>query len=152
MARKKPTTADLTTQAVALAKFAAKALVAAEQHRIKKKAIEGFPLDETERAIAADLPGLTATLRIKLARKKATFTIADTASVVMAIADTILDREPQKRLALLVTAKKLIDCLEAKVVTRLVNQGPEAEAHRHRVPVQDHAAGKQSSNLAANPS
>jgi hypothetical protein len=31
MARKKPTTADLTDQSVALAEFAAKALVAAEQ-------------------------------------------------------------------------------------------------------------------------
>jgi hypothetical protein len=42
MARKKPTTTDLTTQSVALAEFAAKALVAAEQLRIKKKAVESF--------------------------------------------------------------------------------------------------------------
>lgn len=117
MARKKSTPTDLTAQSVALAEFGAKALVAAEQLRIKKKAVEGFPLDEAERAIAADLPGLTATLRIKLARKKATFTIADTASIVMAIADSLLEGEPLKRLGLLVTAKKLIDCLEHNVVS-----------------------------------
>ena len=75
--------------------------------------------DETERAIAADLPGLTATLRIKLARKKATFTVADTTSIVMAIADAILNGEPLKRLALLYAAKKLTDCLQSNVVPAL---------------------------------
>ena len=118
MARKKPVkkSTHVANQAVALAEYAAKALVAAEQLRVKTKAVEGFPLDESERAIAAELPGLTATLRIKLAREKATFTVPDTASIVMAIADAILDGEPPKRLALLVTAKKLIDCLESSVV------------------------------------
>ena len=120
MARKKhpsnPTPTDLTTQSVALAEFGTKALIAAEQLRIKKKPVEGFPLDEAERAIAAELPGLTATLRIKLARKKATFTVADTASIVMALAESILEGEPLKRLALLLTAKKLIDCLESSLV------------------------------------
>jgi hypothetical protein len=115
MARKKPSPTDLTTQSVALAEFAAKALVAAEQLSIKKKPVEDFPLNEAERAIAAELPGLTATLRIKLARKKGSFTVAEAASIVMAIADSLIDGEPLKRLAMLVTAKKLIDCLESNV-------------------------------------
>lgn len=118
MARKKPTkkTKLIADQAVALAEYAAKALVAAEQLRIKKKAVEGFPLDETERAIAADLPGLTATLRIKLARKKATFTVADTASMVMALSESFLDAEPKKQVGLLLVAKKLMDCLQGNIV------------------------------------
>ena len=121
MARKKPVSGAnknklLADQAVALAEYAAKGLIAAEQLRFKKKAVKGFPLDEAERAIAAELPGITATLRIKLARKKATFTIADTASIVMALADSLLEGEPLKRLVLLFAAKKLIDCLEHNIV------------------------------------
>jgi hypothetical protein len=116
MARKKPTTTKLATQSVALAEIAAKALVAAEQLRIKKKVVDGFPLDEYERAVAAELFYLPATLKKKLAKKSGTFTVADTASIVMALAESILEGEPLKRLALLVTAKKLIDCLESSVV------------------------------------
>lgn len=52
--RKKPTTTDLSAQSVALAEFAAKALVAAEQLQIKMKAVQDFTLDNSERAIAAD--------------------------------------------------------------------------------------------------
>jgi hypothetical protein len=55
MARKKQTgVAKKTTlnvdQAAALAEHAAKAIVAAEQLRIKTKAVEQFPLNEDERA------------------------------------------------------------------------------------------------------
>ena len=39
MPRKKPITTDLTQQSVALAEFAAKALVAAEQLHVKKKPV-----------------------------------------------------------------------------------------------------------------
>ena len=49
MAKHKPTTTDLSAQAVALAEFAAKTLVAAEQLGVKKKSIQDFPLDEAER-------------------------------------------------------------------------------------------------------
>ena len=69
MARKKPTTSDLTEQSVALAEFCAKALVAAEQLAIKQKIVDGFSLDDFERTIVADLPAITSTLKTKLARK-----------------------------------------------------------------------------------
>lgn len=87
MARHKPTTTDLTSQSVALSVFGAKALVAAEQLHVKKKPIQDFPLAEAGRAIAADLPGLSATLKKKLKTKTGTFTVADTASLVMALAE-----------------------------------------------------------------
>ena len=116
MAKKKPTTTDLTDQSVALAEFAAKALVGADQLGVKKKPIRDFPLDEAERAIAADLPGISATLKRKLKTKTGTFTVADTASIVMAIAESLLEGEPLKRLKLLFITKKLTDCLQTNVV------------------------------------
>jgi hypothetical protein len=116
LARKKTTPADLTTQSVALAEFAAKALVAAEQIGIKKKPVEVFPLNYSERAITAELPSLSTTIKKKLAKKASTFTIAETASIVMAIADAILEGEPLKRFNLLLVGKKLIDCLESNVM------------------------------------
>lgn len=116
MAKHKPTAADLTAQSVALAEFAAKALVAAEQLAIKNKPVEDFTLDHSERAVAADLPGLSTTLKRKLKKQEATFTIADTASIVLALAEALLEGEPLQRLKLLFIAKKLTDCLEANVV------------------------------------
>lgn len=56
MARKQSSNPDLAEQSAALAEFAAKALVAADQLGNKKKAIVDFPLSEPERAIAAGLP------------------------------------------------------------------------------------------------
>ena len=116
MPRKKPTTTDLTDQSVALAEFAAKALVAAEQLNVKKKPVQDFSLDNSERAIAADLPGLSATLKRKLKAKTGTFTVADTASIVIALAESLLEGEPLQRLKLLFISKKLTDCLQTNVV------------------------------------
>ena len=117
MARKKPTVTDLTEQSVALAEFATQALVAAEQLAIKKKIVDGFYLDDSERAIAADLPDLSATIKKKLAKKDASFTITDTASIVIALAESLLDGEPLKRLRIIFIAKKLMDCLQSNVVS-----------------------------------
>jgi hypothetical protein len=119
MARKKPTTTDLNEQSVALAEFAAKALVAAEQLGVKKKVVDEFCLDDSERAIAAELPGLSASLKKKLAKDDATFTVADTANIVMAVAESLLEGEPLKRLKLLFIIKKLADCLQTNVVPAL---------------------------------
>jgi hypothetical protein len=116
MAKKKPVNTDLTDQSVALAEFAEKVVVAAEQFGVKKKSIQNFPLDEAERAIAADLPGLSATLKRKLKTKIGTFSVADTASIVMALAESLLEGEPLHRLKLLFISKKLTDCLQANVV------------------------------------
>lgn len=116
MARRKPTSTDLTDQSVALAEFAAMALVAAEQLSVKKKPIQDFPLDDAERAIAADLPGISATLKRKLKTKTGTFAVADTASILMALAESLLDGEPLQRLRLLFISKKLTDCLKVNVV------------------------------------
>jgi len=121
MARKKPTgttkkTNLLANQAVALAEYAAKALIAAEQLRVKTKAVEGFPLEDDERATVAELPVLPAKLKKKLAKQSGSFTIAEVASMVLAAAESFVDAEPQQQASLLLVAKKLMDCLQANIV------------------------------------
>src|SRR5262245_5595641 len=68
MARKKQTQKAklIADQAAALAEYAAKALVAAEQVRINTKAVERFPLDDDEQATVAELPALAPKLKKKL--------------------------------------------------------------------------------------
>lgn len=116
MAKHKTTDTDLSAQSVALAEFAAKALIAAEQLGVKKRVVDGFSLDAAECVIAADLPGLSATRKRKLATNGSNFTVADTASIMMALAESLLDGQPLQRLKLLFIAKKLITCLETNVV------------------------------------
>jgi hypothetical protein len=110
----------IADQAVALAEYAAKALVAAEHLRIKTKAVERFPLDEDERATVAGLPALAAKIKKKLAKKDGTFTVAEVAGMVMAAAESFVDAEPEQQLALLVVARKLMDCLQANIATPAV--------------------------------
>jgi hypothetical protein len=114
MARKKTTPTDLTAQSFALAEFAA--IVAAEQLRIKTKTIERFPLDKGECATVAELPALAAKLKKELAKEDASFTVAEVASMVMAAADSFVDAEPKQQVALLLVARKLMDCLQTNIV------------------------------------
>jgi len=118
MARKKPTTEAklIADQAAALAEYAAKALVAAEQLRIKTKTIERFPLDVDERATVAELPALAAKLNNKLTKMDCSFTVAEVASMVMAAAEAVVEAELKQQVALLQVAKKLMDCLHANIV------------------------------------
>lgn len=119
MASKKPITKAklIADQAASLAEYAAKALVAAEQLRIKTKAVERFPLDEAERAYVAEFPAVASTLKKKLAKPNGSFTVAEVASMVIAAADSFADAEPQQQVALLLAARKLMDCLQANIAT-----------------------------------
>src|SRR5262245_13588722 len=133
MARKRPTKKAklLADLAAALAEYAAKALVAAEQLRIKTKTIERFPLDDDERATVAELPALAAKLKTKLPKQDASFTVAEAASMVMAVADSFVDADPQQQVALLLVARKLMDCLQANIVMRSEERRVGKEG-RHR--------------------
>jgi hypothetical protein len=120
MARKKQTrttkkTKAIADQAVALAEYAATALVAAEQLGIKAKAVERFPLEEEERATVAEVPAVAAKLKKKLVKKGGSFTVAEVGGMVLAVADSFVDAEPQQQVALLRVAKKLFDCLQANL-------------------------------------
>lgn len=147
MARKKQTSSTKKTkliadQAVALAEYAGKALVAAEQLRIKTKAIEPFPLAENERAIVISLPALPAKLKKKLAKKVGSFTVAEVASMVLAAAESFVDAEPHQQVALLLVAKKLMDCLQASIVmpgtvTRATKPKPTGTVYQFKITLQE---------------
>src|SRR5262249_28165374 len=109
MARKKQTSPTrkaklIADQAVTLAENAAKVLVVAEQLRVKTKAVEHFPLNADERATVAELPTLAPKLKTRLAKKDGSFTVAEVASIVMAVADSFVDAEPKQQVALLLAA------------------------------------------------
>jgi len=116
MARKKSTKKPFANQAVTLAEYAAKALIAAELLGIKTRAVERFPLDYGERATVAALPALAAKVKKKLGKEGGSFTVAEIASMVMAAADSFVDGEPQQQVALLLVARKLMDCLQVNIV------------------------------------
>src|SRR5262245_19838286 len=135
MARKKqPRTTKkarvIADQAVALAEYAGTALVAAEQLDIKAKAVEEYPLSEEERTTVAHLPALPAKLKKKLVKKDASFTVAEVASIVMAMADSFVDAEPMQQVAMLVVAKKLMDCLQANITRSNLRPAKTAKATR----------------------
>ena len=113
--RKHTTTADLVAQSAALAEFTAIALAAVEQLGVKKKSIQDFPLDDDERAIVAGLSGLSAALRRKLKAKNGAFTVADTANIVFALTESLLESELPQRLKLLSIFQKLTHCLQANL-------------------------------------
>jgi hypothetical protein len=62
-----------------------------------------------------DLPALAARLKKKLVKEDASFTVAEVAGIVMALADSFVDAEPKQQVALLLVAKKLMDCLQANI-------------------------------------
>jgi hypothetical protein len=101
-----------TEQAVALVNFAVQAIVAAEKQRIITNPIEQFPLEEFQRAMGGHLRVLNARLKKKLAKKNATITIAETAGMLIAVADSLSGAEPRQMVALRMVAEKLMDCLK----------------------------------------
>jgi hypothetical protein len=122
----------IADQAAALAEYAAKALIAAEQLQIKTKSVEQFPLDDDERATVAELPALAPKLKKTLSKKDGSFTVAEAASMVMAAADAFVDAEPQQQVALLLVAKKLMDCLQASIATPDLRPVKSTRASRAR--------------------
>jgi hypothetical protein len=120
----------IADQPVALAEYAATALVAAGQLGIKTKAVEAFPLDEGERQAVAGLPPLAAKLKKRLAKEGGTYTVAEVAGMVTALAGSFLDAQPKQQVALLVVARKLMDCLQAQIAGPKLRAAKRARAAR----------------------
>lgn len=109
---------DLTDQIAVSKDYAARLLATAEQWGISKKVVDELPLDPAERVIIMGLPAFPAALQNRFSKGDGRFTTADTASIVVAIADGLCDGEPLKRLALLFSARKLVDFLQANLRIR----------------------------------
>lgn len=113
-------------QAVQIAEFAAQSLMAAEQLRIKTKPLENFWLAPAQREVLLLIPGLSKTIRNKLAKEKP-LSVAEVASMTMALAEDLPDSEPQKQVALLLVARHLMDRLQEGIM-------PKAESSTRKTP------------------
>ena len=87
----------IADQAVTLAEYAARGLVAAETLRIKNKPVEGLSLKKDDRSTLAVLPSLSAKHKKNLAMPDADFTVAEVAGIIMAVAEAFIDAEPKQQ-------------------------------------------------------
>ncbi len=106
----------ISDQAVQIAEFAAKALVAANQLHIKTKSLDNFWLASGQRDILLLVPRVSKTIKNKLAKKRP-LTVAEVASMTMALAEDLPQGEPQKQVALLLVAKHM-DRLQEEIMAK----------------------------------
>jgi hypothetical protein len=102
-------------QAVQIAEWAAQALVGAEQLRIKTKSLEHFWLAPGQRDMLMLVPGISKSIKNKLA-KDTSLTVAEVASMTMALAEDLPDGDANKQVAALLVSKHLIDRLQEGIV------------------------------------
>jgi hypothetical protein len=106
----------IADQAVAIADFAAKALLAADQLDIKGMPVENFPLHKAEREFLSKRPTVSVKFKKKLRYEKAAYTVAEVASLTIMTAESLLDAKPLEQVKLLMVIKALMDCLKDNIV------------------------------------
>ena len=114
----------LAEEAVQLAEWAAKLLIGAEQLGIKTKLVARFPVPRAQRAILMRLPVISANLQAKLAANEPPLTVGEVGGLLIAVSEAMIDAPPLKQFALILTAKRLKDCLEAEIAG-VVNPGAD---------------------------
>ena len=107
----------LAEESVQLAEWAARMLIGAEQLGIKSKPVARFPMPRAQRAILMRLPIISAKLQEKLAEDEPQLTVGDVGGLLIAVSEALLDAAPLQQFALILTAKRLKDCLEAEVTS-----------------------------------
>ena len=107
----------ISDQAVQIANFAGATLVAAEQLRIKTKPLENFCLEPGQRDVLLLIPGLSKRVKNKLMKEKP-LTVAEIASMMLSLAEDLLDGGAQKQVALLLVARHLMDQLEEGIMAK----------------------------------
>jgi len=107
----------ISDQAVQIAEFAARALVAAKQLRIKTKPLDNFWLAPGQRDVLFLVPGVSKAIKNKLAKEKP-LTVAEVASMTTALAENLPEGEPQQQVALLLVAKHVMDRLQEEIMAK----------------------------------
>jgi hypothetical protein len=103
--------AENVAQLVAFA-AAAKTLVAAEALGIKKQPLEHFWLAPAQRDVLLAVPGIAKSIKTKLAKEQASFTVAEVVSMTLALAKDSTEIEPRRQAAVLLVAKHLTERLQ----------------------------------------
>jgi hypothetical protein len=105
----------ISDQAVQIASWAAQILVAAEQLGIKKKPLERLQLAPSQRDVLLLVPGVSKAIKNKLV-KESSFTVAEVASMTMALAEDLTEGDARKQLAVIFVAKHLMGQLHEQIV------------------------------------
>ena len=111
------TTRIFATEAARLADSSRKFLAAAEEIGIANKPLTPFPLDQTERAMLAELTALPEQLRKTLTGRRKRVTLTDATAIVMSIAGLLVATEKERRTSMLVAARKLLYCIHCGLLT-----------------------------------
>jgi len=112
VARKTKTLAD---NAMQVAEFAATALIAAESMDIKTKPLEHFALSPAQREILLAVPDISKSIKTRLKKDNASFTIAEVATMTMSLVETSIDGEPRQQVAVLLVVNHLVEQLKAGI-------------------------------------
>jgi hypothetical protein len=124
--------AALTTEwARKIAEWAAMALVAAEELRIKEKPLECFWLAPAQREVLLLVPGVAKTMKSRLSKDDPTFTFAEVAGMTMALADGLLGDDSHEQARRLIAANHLMERLQEGTV-RAARQETDKRRKRKR--------------------
>jgi hypothetical protein len=104
----------ISDQAVQIATWAAQAMIAAEQLGIKQEPLAHFQIAPAQRDVLLLVPGVSKSVKNKLA-KELSPTVAEVASMTMALAEDLTDGDARKQVAVLLVAKHLMDQLEERI-------------------------------------
>ena len=131
MARKKPAPIDepahtikfndatkaqvLADNAVQIAEGVAIALIAAESLGIKTKPLEHFSLSPAQREVLLTVPNLSKPIQTKLAMDKTSFTVAEVASMTMALAEALIEADPRTQISVFLVVNHLMERLQAGI-------------------------------------
>jgi hypothetical protein len=102
----------LSDHAAQIAEWTARALVAAETLGIKHKPLEHFQISSAQRDVLLLAPTLAEEIKGKLAKKRASFTLAEVASMTMALAEKLPGSEDRKQVAVLLVVEHLMERLQ----------------------------------------
>ena len=105
----------ISDQAAQIGRWAALVLVAAEQFGSKDQPLEHFRLAPAHRDVLSLVPGISKDIKNKLVKESSSFTVAEVASMTMALAADFTEEDARKE-ALSSVAKHLMDYLAERIV------------------------------------
>ncbi len=103
----------LSEEAARIAAWADQVLAAAEELGIKNDAVAHFSLSSAQRQVLLLLPGVSKSLKCKLARQRAPFTVMEIAGMTLALAEDLPHGDAWKQVAVLLVVRHLMDQLQA---------------------------------------
>ncbi len=128
-----PTKKPLAEESVQLAELAAILLIGAEQLGIKSRSVSRFPLSKAERKVLMTTPIMSADLMDKLTELDPHLTVGKIGGLLIAVSEALIDAPPLRQFALILTAKRLKDCLEVEIANAAkpgAKKTHEGEGHR----------------------